>query len=57
MNYLVVIPARFKDASIREIIVQRMIMANGSVNAMFTDMQNGSACLQGFESRYFQNSS
>ena len=49
MNYLVVIPARFKDASIREIIVQRMTVAKGSVNAMFTDLQNGSGCVQGFE--------
>ena len=35
LNYLAVIAARFKDAGVRDIVVQSMIVAEGSVDTMF----------------------
>ena len=36
LNYLAVISTRFKDAGLRDIIVQSMIVAEGSVDTMFS---------------------
>ena len=36
LTFLAVIAARFKDAGLRDIVIQSMVVAEGSVDTMFT---------------------